>query len=649
MRYLGTQSAQITQVHPHPSSGKVMRNYQVVLKCADQSQREEINQRIRTLEERQTTLLTPYVVKKAVDLYRSNTKERFFIRKLGKKVGMNPNIAESAFHWLHIAVKGKIDKEKKVQGMCNFLLKNPQQLIEWVIFGRSPYTERSLENFWKVKRRYIINLLVNTRTQADSYWRKKKKNVHTSPILQLNHFLPSCTQHDVLQAIDDALFYYTHEFSKTSQLTKNQQAFLNKLKLLKQEQTAVVPFLTSWINSPQPSRWKSLKNLSEQLAQVLGKPTRKLFSAVRQIVVFTLFDHYMQSVPQLIKALPVEQVVPPPFKRKKKGRLPIKLLMKKNYVITRQGNASELTDQIKKQGWTELGFPQKGKQRLAAQVHFPKKVIEYLSNGAHIRVFQVSSGQAPSYKPRVDVVLEGTHDCFHSSTLLHSYLPKIPAKKASVLGIDINRLGQYMVIFNVPVPLPPDLLALAERYYHLSTKVIDELNQGFLRKRKEYDAHGSCKIKGELTRVYSRLSRILREITRLLPHFLAAVLVKKRCQTLKIERLTADATGTKGALAKAIYTMPDSLFIYKKAVWLASLELGYDVVLEVVNPQYTSSLHYSCGGVLTRGKGQYDFAPCEKCGKRVNTHFNAALNIASLPGTLLPYDLFPSTHVRGPT
>ncbi len=648
MRDLGTQTAQQTQAHPPPSLTKVMRTYQVVLKCDDQSQREEINRRIRKLEERQTTLLTPQVVKKAVDLYRTNPKERFFTRKLGKVVGMNPNIVESAFHWLYIAVKGKIDKEQKVQGLLNFLLKNPQQLVEWVIFGRSPYTERSLENYWKLKRRYVINLLTHSRTQADSYWRKKKTTIYSSATIQLNNILPSCTQQDILQAIDDALFYYTHEFSNPSQLTKNKQAFLNKLQLIKQEEKIVVPFLTSWINSPQPSRWKSLKNLSQQLAQVLGKPTRKLFSAVRLIVVFTLFDHYMQSVPQLVKTLPVEQVVPPPFKRKKKGRLPIKLLMKKDYVITRQGNASELTKQIKKQGTTILGFPQQSKKLSTAQVLFPPKVLEYLHNGAVIKVFQISSGSAPSFKPRVDVVLEGTHDCFHSFKLLHHYLPQISGRKKKVLGVDINRLGKYMLAFNTSIPLSLDLLKLASRYTHLSNKVLPELNRGLLRKRKEYDSHSCCKLQGELNRVYTRRSRILREITLLLPHFLAAVLVKKKCQTLKIEQLTADATGTKGALAKAIYTMPDSLLIYKKAVWLASLELGYDVQLEVVNPQYTSSLHHGCGGFLVRGPGQYDLSPCKKCGQKVNTHDNAAFNIASLPGTLLPNDLFPSTHVRGP-
>ena len=585
------------------------------------------------------------MITQAVELFRTNPKEGFFTRQLCKKVGKSSNITESAFHWLHIAIKGKINKEKKVQGLFNFLLKNPQQLIEWLIFGRSSYTERSLENFWRLKRRYIINLLTSTRSQTDSYWRKKHKMTYSSNFLQLNTLLPPSTQRDVLQALDDALFYHQHEFSLLPQLTKNQQAFLKKLKLLKKEQTTVVPFLTSWINSPQASRWKSLKTLAEQLAVIIGKPSRKLFSAVRQIVVFTLFDYYMQSVPQLVKVLPITNVVPPPFKRKKKGRLPIILLMNKNYVITRQGNAQEVTAQIQKQGWTELGFPSKGKQKLTAQVHFPPKVVEYLNNGAHIKVFQVTSGQAPRFKPRVDVVLEGVHACFRSTRLLHHYLRNISAKKTSILGVDINRLGQYMITFNAPIPLPQDLLDLAAQYEHLSTKVLDELNKGLLRKRKEYNSRGSCKLKGELNRVYTRRHRILREITRLLPHFLAAVMVKKKCQVLKIERLTVDPTGTKGALAKAIYTMPDSLFIYKKAVWLASLELGYDVQLESVRPYHTSTVHYGCGGVLTRQKGLYDVAPCKKCGQQVNTHDNAAHNIASLPGTLLPNDSFPSPHV----
>jgi len=171
-----------------------------------------------------------------------------------------------------------------VQGLLDFLAKNPQQLVEWMIFGRSPYTENSLGNYWKLRRRYIINLLTSTRQQADGYWRKRKSKMYASNNLHYNSFLPSITQQDIVQAIDDALFFYTHAFVTTPQVTKRQQAFLAKLQLLKKEQVVVAPFLTSWINSPQFSRWKSLKILAEQLANTLGKPSRKLFSAVRLII-----------------------------------------------------------------------------------------------------------------------------------------------------------------------------------------------------------------------------------------------------------------------------------------------------------------------------------------------------------------------------
>ena len=273
-------------------------------------------------------------------------------------------------------------------------------------------------------------------------------------------------------------------------------------------------------------------------------------------------------------------------------------------------------------------------------------MLEYLSNGAEIKVFQVSSGCAPSFKPRVSVVLAGTHDCFHSSKLLYNYLSFIPGGRKKVLGVDINRLGEYMVVFNTPFKLPPDLLTLAKRYTKLTT-ILRHLDEQFTINCKSHNVRRACKLKGERNRVYRRRHRILRELTRRLPHFLAAVLVKRRCQTLKIEELVTDPTGTKGALARAIYTMPDNLYIYKKAVWLASLELGYDVVLETVPPYHTSSKHYGCGGKLVRDprRGQYDFAPCKKCGQQVNTHENAALNIASLQGKTLPYDLFPSSHV----
>jgi hypothetical protein len=145
---------------------------------------------------------------------------------------------------------------------------------------------------------------------------------------------------------------------------------------IKNEQRFGLMFL-AFITVPQKSRWKSLKKLAQQITESIGKKNRKLFSAVRLIVVFALFDHLMESVPQLILSTLPEEVIPQPFKRKKKGKLPIKLLMKKEFVITREGNAKVLTTKVKKQGWTELGFPQRGKKKAKARVLFHPKVLEY--------------------------------------------------------------------------------------------------------------------------------------------------------------------------------------------------------------------------------------------------------------------------------
>ena len=51
--------------------------------------------------------------------------------------------------------------------------------------------------------------------------------------------------------------------------------------------------------------------------------------------------------------------------------------------------------------------------------------------------------------------------------------------------------------------------------------------------------------------------------------------------------------------------------------------------------------------MFARKPGQYDIAPCKKCGQRVSNHKNATHNIAYLPGTSLLLDFFPSSHARG--
>ncbi len=47
-------------------------------------------------------------------------------------------------------------------------------------------------------------------------------------------------------------------------------------------------------------------------------------------------------------------------------------------------------------------------------------------------------------------------------------------------------------------------------------------------------------------------------------------------------------------------------------------------------PAFNSSrLHVGCGGIIQRSKEHYDIAPCSRCKKMVNTHYNAALYLES--------------------
>lgn len=612
---MSTQSSSKHQSKSHPLQKKVMRTYRLAVDNLSLDQRREINLRIKKQEEAQKGLLTKSTVTTAIEQYRNDTSQKYFTRKLCKKIGRSPNIAESAFHWLYIAVKGKVEKEKKVQALLNFWQKNPQQAIEWIIFGRSPYTESSFQKYWKLKRRYIINLLTSSRRQLDSFLRKNNKDYRNN-FLKFNDTLPSITYHEVVQSIEDALEYKNQEFDQLEELSSNQERFQSKLELLVKHKDKVASFIVSWINIKQKSRWKSLEETAKEINLSLGKKKRKLFSAIRLIIVFALFDDLWKTVPQLLTSTQPEKVVPLPFKRKKKGKLPIILLMNKKYVISREGNAAELTNLAISRNWLKLDFPRKSKAKFSAKVWFPDKVLEYMNNGAIIKVFQVSSGEAPSYKFRVDVILEGTHDCFNSTKLLDYYLTSIPKGLLSTIGVDINRLGEFMISLNINVDLPIDLLLLAEKYLHLREKTLPELNKGLSKYRKQKNSKYYCKLKGELRRVYNKQRNILQEIVRRAPFFLAAVMIKKKCQVLKTEELQFDPSGKKGALAKAIYSMPDSYHIFEKAVWLASKRLDYSVKFVQVSPHNTSRLHHSCNGIINRSTNNYDFASCKNVVKR---------------------------------
>lgn len=96
--------------------------------------------------------------------------------------------------------------------------------------------------------------------------------------------------------------------------------------------------------------------------------------------------------------------------------------------------------------------------------------------------------------------------------------------------------------------------------------------------------------------------------------------------------MSLSVRNTRGALAKAILTLPDEQRLYNNAALRASLLTSEIIPVIPVDPFGTSqSKHHGCSanvsGCLKRSLGQYDEVTCNACGEQVNIHENAARDI----------------------
>jgi len=303
--------------------------------------------------------------------------------------------------------------------------------------------------------------------------------------------------------------------------------------------------------------------------------------------------------------------------------------MKYEYDVVRPGNSETKTKLAKKDGYFSLGFPSKGKLRVNGLLLFPEKVAEYLNNGAKIKILQIKSGNAPGYKPKVSAILAGEAHMFLSTKLTKKFVKQIKCSNSEVIGLDVNRVGVNMLAFSNGLYLNKILKLLSKRYLFLTNKEIPRICKALTIRSKQRDDIGYFKAKGELNRIYTRRANIIKEIRKILTHYIAAVIVKSKCKLFCVEDIKKSPRGKRGALAKAIYNMPYKTSIFEKATQIATHILGYEVTLVYVNPRNTSKIHNNCGGTMQRSLKSYDYAVCDKCGIRINTHLNAAINIAT--------------------
>ncbi|MHA1345394.1 MAG: zinc ribbon domain-containing protein [Candidatus Heimdallarchaeaceae archaeon] len=623
----------------------VVRTYQMGVKFPGtrEERRElerEVNQRIKGLQVQHDDIIRDKVaVQAALNLarvdYRKNPK--FATTDISKVTKNSRNITQSAYCLLFGAAKITVDQERKTADFFNMLFNMPERAIEWFVFGRSPILENYIVRKWEVSRIYVINFIHGLRRQFDKICPAN---------LKFNTRLPLLSQKEVEKSINICFKKKCRDLT-TPELLNKTENFVKTLRLLQTNSSVIAPFLTSWINTTHPSRWKSIEKLRDEIAKVLGNKNRSLFSAVRTIIVFALFPDIGKTVHDLIKKAQPEKLIIPPFSIKKKGRIPILLMMNERFVVMRPGNYDHITFLAKADGEFDLGFPLKDHPRITGKLVFPEKVREYLIRGARIKCLSIRSERAPGYKIRVYAFLEGPEEAFLNYKLVKEFLKVVKSPKTDFIGLDVNRIGEHMLALSNEVRLPKRYKVLFERYRMLDKRKIPELHFSLTCKAKQKKIASYYKTKGELSRIYKRKRNIVKEIRNLIPHFLAAVMIKSQCKVFFMENIENDPRGKRGALAKAIRSMPKGKMLFEKATVLASNMLGYQVQLVTVDQRGTSRYHNKCGGLIERDpRNHYDRAPCKKCGKKVNTHTNAAKNIVEKGLKKLKLQNRSSPHTR---
>ncbi len=626
----------------------VVRTYQMGVKFPGTREERralerEANQRIKGLQVQHDDIIRDKVaVQAALNLarvdYRKNPK--FATTEISKVTKNSRNITKSAYCLLFGTAKITVDQEKKAADFFNMLLNMPERAIEWFVYGRSPILENYIVKEWEVSRIYVINFIHSLRRQFDKI---------CPPDLKFNTSLPPLSQKEVEKSSSICFKKKCRDLT-APELLKKTENFVKTLRLLQTNSSVIAPFLTSWINTTHPSRWKSMEKLRDEIAKTLGNKNRSLFSALRTIIVFALFPDIGKIVHDLIKKAQPKKLITPPFRRRKKGRIPILLMMGERLVVMRPGNYDHMTFLAKADGEFELGFPLKDHPRITGKLVFSEKVREYLIRGAKIKCLSIRSERAPGYKIRVYAFLEGPEEVFLNSKLVKELLKVVKSPQTEFIGLDVNRIGEHMLALSNEVRLPKRYKVLFERYGMLDKRKIPELHFSLTCKAKQKKIASYYKTKGELSRIYKRRRNIVKEIRNLIPHFLAAVIIKSQCKIFFMEDLENDPRGKKGALAKAIRSMPKSRKLFEKATVLASNMLGYKVQLVTVDQRGTSRYHNKCGGKIERDpRNHYDRASCKKCRKKVNTHTNSAKNIVEkgLKKLKLQNRSFPHTRSLG--
>ncbi len=277
-------------------------------------------------------------------------------------------------------------------------------------------------------------------------------------------------------------------------------------------------------------------------------------------------------------------------------------------------------------------------QKLVLELNLHPKVRDKIQKGAMIDQILIHPPRIAAKHTTAVLQLSGAPMQLISSPEIST--PLVLPSRVYVLGYDLNRLSKHAVTFGaldkqrgeMPLKsLPRSKMKQVERI-NRALKAVDLHVSHIQQALNRYggDAKRAGKLAFELRLLHRRRKNLKHEAEMLIAQEVYAQIKYHTPHIVAYENLRGmSPRGKRGTLAKIV------TYMYKRSDALAArINEWYSIqshapLLTPVNPRNTSKIHFGCGGVIQRTIHKWDRAPCNRCGKMINTQLNAPLRIAA--------------------
>lgn len=549
------------------------------------------------------------------------------------------------------------ERKLKLWDAKDFFIANPFSFVEFLLFGRSTFAEKSLSGKWNVTETYSRNFLVSLRNSVDPVLPAHLHYGAPLPAVTAEVFRDACR--DKAAEVEGRIA----EARLAGRPTSRSETFLNKVKKMEEKaEEAVIA-----INSGQDALvgWKSSKKLSKSPGELLGGKAKKYHSALRSVLSYaaTTGSWAVDMSGVDVETLTESRCLAKPFSKKvgranngETYRYPLNLVMKKEQFVVRPGTGPEMARIMRDGGPLMLTFPNcqpvEGRRRRLS-VSIPLRVTHKIEDilhqfvacgpsgyaGVTVQMLRINVPTGGCRKVTVDITFRGPEECFAavrhlSPASLASARSALPADPVFGLedthkGVDVNDVGPNFLVFDDGLPPSYDIQEVC-RKYRAKRRIRSDLCKAKSRNEKTGNFVKARRNGVEIARTYGSMAVARKALHDGSAKELGQRMALSGASNICSEDLRSlNPRGRRGHVAEAAYTMVDETTPHSKAL------LNLRVADYVYNRNKKEYHHLTtrvrgkkcphCGSPLRRSRGQYHYVFCKVCKIKVNTHLAEAI------------------------